>query len=89
MTYIFSPSNYAHTATDWIFQWKQFMKTAGWRVVASSDGYSGFDLTSDIITNYSSGPNGLSNSYAWFVIQSPSNINFCFQRGATEMCIGE
>jgi len=81
MTYNFSTSNYARTGSDWIFQWKEFMKTLGWAIVFSSDGYSSF-TNNDVLTTYKTGPGGLGNPRAWFVIESPAlgGAQFCFQR---------
>jgi hypothetical protein len=86
MTYIFSTSNYARSAADWIFQWKQFMKNSiGWTVISSSDGVHAYSLSSDIITSSNSSNGGLANSSAWFVISSPGNNQFCFQRGINNL----
>lgn len=76
-------TNYSpETASDAVFQVKQFLKTCGWEVILSSDGISNYG-SGDYITTSSTGPNGF-NNLSYFTIQQPgSNRQFCFQQGIT------
>src|SRR5271165_3818172 len=71
-----NPSN----VTDAIFRWKQIMVSHGWSIPQSSDA-STYN-TGDVITSSNSGPGGLANERAWFVIKQPgSSRSLCLQRG--------
>ena len=79
MTYIFSTNNTDYgigpdTAPFgdkvW-YDWKTFMKTAGWTVKESSDGTT-LNTSSDIITGYATGANGLGNASAFYVMREPA-----------------
>lgn len=86
MTLKFQINNLVKNRADWIFQWMLFMSNSvGWSVVASGDGLSDYSTTGNILTSSSSGANGLQNTGAWFVLQSPNNKNFCIQRGNTNL----
>lgn len=68
-----------------VFVLKQTLKQAGWVVRSSSDGTT-YNSTGDQITTGSSGAGGMSNTNAWFRIQSPAGAGgreFTFQRGTT------
>ena len=82
MTYRFLNTAFPTDGCDALFQWKQFMTTTvHWTIAASSDGYSAFSNSSDILTSGLDGYNGLNNPNAWFVIQMPTTgRQFCFQR---------
>jgi hypothetical protein len=72
------------TTAEAVYNLKQLMKAAGWTVKASGDGISIFSSSTDIITQASSGANGMANSRAWFRIQDPAGLReFIFQRGTT------
>jgi hypothetical protein len=67
---------------DAIFQWKQFMKTVGWKVPMSGTGTGGTTQSSDLITAAGSGNNPgagfLAQADAWFVITDPGGArSFC------------
>lgn len=76
--------NYSpETASDAVFQVKQFLKTCGWEVILSSDGISNYG-SGDYITTSSTGINGF-NNFSYFTIQQlGSNRQFCFQQGSTD-----
>jgi len=66
------------TATDAIFQLKQFLITCNWTIVFSSDGVANSG-PSDFLTQSGTGPFGF-NNFSYFVIQQPgSTRQFCFQ----------
>jgi hypothetical protein len=59
------------------YDFKTFMKTNGFKVIASGDGVSQVfvdmaGVNGDCITSGGTGAGGLSNSYAWFVLQEAS-----------------
>lgn len=60
------------TGGESIFNVKECLKAAGWKVVYSGDGVATFQQFADVITHAGSGANGMNNSYAWFVIQEPA-----------------
>ena len=71
-----NPSN----VTDAIFRWKQTMVAHGWTIPQSSDA-STYN-TGDVISSSNSGPGGLANERAWFVIKQPATSrSLCLQRG--------
>ncbi|HVI42067.1 MAG TPA: hypothetical protein VM577_15555, partial [Anaerovoracaceae bacterium] len=85
-------SNITGGATWWHL--KELLKTAGWTVKSSGDGISAFSSSTDILSQASTGANGMDNSNAWFRIQQPSlstpygpaqaiNREFTFQRTAS------
>ncbi len=60
---------------DGIFREKEFLKTAGWTVLASGDGLAAFSSSGDIITSGGSGAGGMFNVLAWFRIQAPDLVH--------------
>ena len=87
MTYTWDvndPSSF--TGASALFKHKALLKAAGWTVTASGDGLSAFSSSSDIITQSGSGANGLNNTSAWYVLQSPAGAGtrqLEFQRGSS------
>lgn len=77
--------------THAIFLLKEFLKTAGWTVVASSDATT-LNASGDQLSGFGSGANGLGNTNAWFVIQMPNTFavgstlkrQLLFQRSSTD-----
>ncbi len=64
---------------DTVYQWKNFMKTAGWTVPLSGTGNSGTSGASDLITSATI----MSNQQAWFVLRDGDGVrSFCFQTGS-------
>jgi hypothetical protein len=59
------------THNETMFQFKQKMKLAGWTVSSSGDGLSAYGATSDVITGYVAGANGLGNNRSWYVLREP------------------
>lgn len=57
-----------------MFTFKTLLKSVGWAVNSSGDGLSAFSSSSDILTSFASGANGLGNSGSWFRIQSPDTV---------------
>lgn len=63
-----------------LFRLKEMLKDAGWAVKASGDGRSAYSASGDVITNTSTGDNGMANVRAWFRIASPDDVvEFTFQ----------
>lgn len=98
MTYQFKLNVTPQNGCDAIFQWKQFMVAHEWSVKASSDGYSTYSGSSDVIT--SAAPPGFTGTNqnptvvptpgsllwhgAWFVIEQPGTTRqFLFQTQVT------
>jgi hypothetical protein len=83
MSYYFDVNNNAVTGTTVIFKLKELLKSCGWVVLNSSDGYV-YCPDGDLINNSGPGKAGLENYKAWFRIQMPSidsfNREFLFQR---------
>lgn len=86
MTYLFDANGVIPTnGTEVVYRLKTLLKIAGWTVKSSSDGTT-FDSSTDIITGFSSGSNGLGNTSAWFRITDAANgRELCFQRGTTNI----
>jgi len=80
MSKITSVNNANVQGAEAIYILKATLKTAGWTVPRSSDGTT-YNATGDEITQSGSGANGMNNSRAWFVVQSPNGEHqWCFQR---------
>lgn len=63
-----------------IFNLKTALKAQGWTVPRSSDGTT-YNAAGDQITQAGTSAGGMSNAFAWFVIQEPSGVRqWCFQR---------
>lgn len=83
MTRLFTINQTPATAAAAIHVLKTQLKSAGWTVTSSSDGYS-YNASGDQITSGGAGPGGMNNAKAWFAIQMPSSTrSFCFQRQTT------
>jgi len=69
-----SSSSYAAVPVDKMFlAWKTFMVTqAGWTVIASGDGLSGYSTSGDILTSAAAVAGGLGNTKSWFILKEPS-----------------
>lgn len=63
-----------------VFHLKQLLKTAGWTVPRSSDGFV-YNPAGDQITVVGAGPGGLANSNAWFIVRSPDGHSWKFAKG--------
>jgi len=78
-----SVNNTGVTGAEGIYILKETLKLAGWTVPRSSDGTT-YNASGDQITSGGSGANGMANSRAWFVVQSPNGEHqWCFQRGTS------
>ena len=65
-----------------MFYLKETLKSAGWAVSASSDGFTHFSASDGISTD-ASGSNGMNNNRAWFWIVAPDGRRgFTAQRGS-------
>jgi len=83
MAFIFDKSTPA-TGAEAIFNFKTILTTAGWTVLASSDGTT-YNSSGDQITVAGSGAGGMANTNAWFRLRSPTGAGaqeFTFQRGS-------
>jgi hypothetical protein len=74
------------------FRLKALLKSAGWIHQASGDGDGVFSTTlgnvNDVITHELSGPNGMNNDLAWFVLKHPGSarqLQFQIQGQANNM----
>ena len=73
------------TTGDAFYQFKEFLKTAGWTVVASGDGSGGtYGASSDVLTGGGTGAGGAGNDNAWIVLKQPTAFRglqrqFCIQ----------
>lgn len=71
---------FATTAEAYMFQFKEFMKVAGWQVKASGDGLALYSSTGDVIDSEGAGAGGMANARAWFRLVSPDDvIEYTFQ----------
>lgn len=62
----------------YLYDFKSFLVSAGWTVLASGDGLSAFSSSGDVITNRDTGANGI-NDLAWYVIGNPDGRQICVQ----------
>jgi len=83
MAFVFNKSTPANGA-EAMYNLKACLVAAGWVVRASGDGLSAYSSTTDVITQPSSGANGMNNSQAWFRIADPANVReFLLRRGSS------
>lgn len=97
MAYSFQLNNTGWTSNaNVFFVFKTFFKTV-WTVPQSSDGFSTFSYTSDVITSDTVAPaaGSIANNLAWWVhrqpaigagIYAPGGREFCFQKSSTSGC---
>jgi hypothetical protein len=58
------------------YNFKEFMRTAGWTVPQSGDGISVFKQDgTQAITQAGNGANGMANARSWYVLQEPTSWN--------------
>lgn len=80
-------TNVSGTAFGAVFELKQLLKQAGWKVTQSGDGDSAFSPSGDVISHGGSGAGGMNNTGSWFVIRQPfargAQREFCFHKASS------
>lgn len=72
------------TGPEAVFNWKAAMKQMGATVTRSSDGTT-YNAAADIITQASTGANGMANNNAWFVLAWPDGRQWLVMRGTSNV----
>lgn len=72
MAYSYYVNQTISSGSEGFYRIKEILKTAGWSVTSSGDGLSAYSNSSDVITGFASGANGMANTRAWFIATHPT-----------------